>query len=85
MLYCLNEVPEEFIEENQVLADSLESWNNFTTSNFSFLDNLFFLPVTTHFTDLEDYNNDWYEVVSYKGAFGSENWIEGWTLLSESF
>ena len=27
---------------------------------------------------------EWFEEVTFKGAFGSNNWIEGWTLLSES-
>jgi hypothetical protein len=31
------------------------------------------------------YNNPdpWFQQVDYKGAFGQDNWIEGWTLLAE--
>jgi hypothetical protein len=29
--------------------------------------------------------NDWFESVEYKGAFGHYNWAYGWTLLSEQY
>ena len=38
----------------------------------------------TEFENLAPYLNGWFEEVTYKGAFGSNNWIEGWTLLYES-
>jgi len=35
------------------------------------------------YQDLADYpaNDDFYEHVNYKGAFGSTNWLKGWTAL----
>ena len=39
------------------------------------------LPVSTVFPDLAEYSSTWYEKVTYKGAFGSRNWLEGWSLL----
>lgn len=32
---------------------------------------------------LLDYPLPWFQVVDFKGAFGEDNWIEGWTLLSQ--
>jgi hypothetical protein len=39
------------------------------------------LPVNTVYNDLAEYPETWYEKVSYKGAFGSRNWLESWSLL----
>jgi len=37
-------------------------------------------------TNLAPYPNDWFERVSYKGAFAprGDDWLSGWTLLSQS-
>jgi hypothetical protein len=42
------------------------------------------LPPTTKFEHMAPYTHSWFEQVTFKGAFGSNNWIEGWTLLYES-
>ncbi|HYW97166.1 MAG TPA: hypothetical protein VE870_16355 [Bacteroidales bacterium] len=42
------------------------------------------LPVTTAFTSMAEYSSDWYEKVTYKGAFGSNNWLQGWSVLQET-
>ncbi len=39
------------------------------------------LPETTVFSNMAAYDSPWYEDVSYKGAFGSRNWLQGWSLL----
>ena len=39
------------------------------------------LPSYTIFENTADYNSQWFDHVSYKGAFGSRNWAEGWSLL----
>lgn len=36
------------------------------------------------FTGLAAYPDDWFDHVSYQGAFGTYNWVSGWTLLSKS-
>ncbi|MFW5821193.1 MAG: hypothetical protein ACOCWA_07880 [Bacteroidota bacterium] len=41
------------------------------------------LPVNTVFDNLAEYESSWFEKVSYKGAFGSRNWLQGWSLLWE--
>jgi hypothetical protein len=33
--------------------------------------------------ELCDTPSPWFQMVDFKGAFGEDNWIEGWTLLSE--
>jgi hypothetical protein len=32
---------------------------------------------------LSNYPSSWFQQVDFKGAFGEDNWIEGWTLLAE--
>jgi hypothetical protein len=81
-IYCYNEVNDPFLTENAILADSLEQWNNFFSNPLGLNGaRLQLLPQSTVFEALADFNSKWYEQVPYKGAFGSENWIEGWTLL----
>jgi hypothetical protein len=33
--------------------------------------------------NLSEYPNNWFQRVDFKGAFGEDNWIEGWTKLAE--
>ena len=35
------------------------------------------------FSGLAPYPDDWFDNVSYQGAFGTFNWASGWTLLSQ--
>lgn len=82
-IYCYNENQDIFETEDLVLKDSLNSWNNIYSNPLNITPgNIRILPETTVFNNLFSYNSSWYESVTYKGAFGSENWIEGWTLLS---
>ena len=37
------------------------------------------VPSNPQTDNLAPYNDSWFEVVSYKGAFGSDNWAAGWT------
>ncbi|MDF1574213.1 MAG: hypothetical protein P1P86_03365 [Bacteroidales bacterium] len=72
-------------EENQVLSDSSAAWlTSFEDPGISANDGYRLLPPSAEFSKLAAYSNDWFEKVPYKGAFGSSNWIEGWTLLYES-
>ncbi len=83
-IYAYNEFNDVFLTENSILADSLESWGNIQGNPLHAGENgLSLLPDTTVFDNLATYTSSWYENVTYKGAFGSENWIEGWTLLWE--
>jgi hypothetical protein len=85
LLYCYSELGEDLSEENTILADSLEAWHtSYEDPGLSADEGYKLLPPSTEFENLAAYTSDWYEKVSYKGAFGSNNWIEGWTLLYES-
>lgn len=85
VLFCYSDLGEDLTEENQVLADSLVSWgNSYEDPGISATDGYTLLPPNTGFENLAPYSSDWFEQVSFKGAFGSNNWIEGWTLLYES-
>jgi hypothetical protein len=41
------------------------------------------LPSSTVFSNMAEYSSSWFEELSFKGAFGSNNWLEGWTYLWE--
>jgi hypothetical protein len=42
-----------------------------------------FIPNPKITGNLSEYPNSWFQRVGFKGAFGEDNWIEGWTLLWE--
>jgi hypothetical protein len=85
LLYCYSDMGEDLTEQNTILADSLQVWHtSYEDPGISAGDRYQLLPPSTEFENLAPYTNDWFEEVSYKGAFGSNNWIEGWTLLYES-
>lgn len=42
-----------------------------------------FVPNPKITGNLSEYPNSWFRRVDFKGAFGEDNWIEGWTLLSD--
>lgn len=83
-IFCYNETADPFPAENTILRDSLSKWSNVPRNSLGVSEEgLNLLPDDTVYEDMAAYNSSWYEVVTYKGAFGSENWIEGWTLLFE--
>ncbi|MFW6259383.1 MAG: hypothetical protein ACOC1R_00470 [Tangfeifania sp.] len=43
----------------------------------------YFVPLQKLTGNLSEYPNSWFRRVDFKGAFGEDNWIEGWTLLGE--
>jgi hypothetical protein len=75
----------ELATENAILADSAVEWlTSFEDPGISADNGYKLLPPTTEFEDMAPYSHNWFERVTFKGAFGSNNWIEGWTLLYES-
>ena len=85
LLYCYSDMGEDVSEQNLILADSLAAWQtSYEDPGISAENGYTLLPPSTEFEDLAPYTNSWFEEVTYKGAFGSNNWIEGWTLLYES-
>jgi hypothetical protein len=82
-----SELGEDLTAENKVLTDSTIAWQtSFEDSGISgdLISGYKLLPAYTEFEHMAPYSSDWFEKVSYKGAFGSKLWIEGWTLLYES-
>ncbi|SHJ36461.1 hypothetical protein SAMN05444280_11778 [Tangfeifania diversioriginum] len=43
----------------------------------------YFVPEQKITGSLSEYPESWFQRVDFKGAFGEDNWIEGWTLLAE--
>jgi hypothetical protein len=84
-IYCYDETGSSFITDDQLLADSLLAWHNTMDHLLSQTEGKYqVLPASTVFDNMAAYTHAWYEEVTYKGAFGSENWLEGWTLIHES-
>jgi len=42
-----------------------------------------FVPEEKVKGDMFDYPLPWFQIVDFKGAFGEDDWIQGWTLLAE--
>lgn len=84
--YTYSDLGEDLDEENQLLADSSLSWlTSYEDPGISSSGETYsLLPPSTEFEDMAPYTNGWFEQVSYKGSFGSNLWIQGWTLLYES-
>jgi hypothetical protein len=43
-----------------------------------------YLPTPKIKENMYDYPSSWFQIVDFKGAFGEDNWINGWTLLHEN-
>ncbi len=83
--YAYTDLGDPLNDQNQIMADSLAAWQtDYSDPGISSEDGYSLLPPSTEFDNLAPYTNPWFEQVSFKGAFGSNNWIEGWTLLYES-
>jgi len=81
-IYCYNDLGDTFELENSILRDSLSSWQNTYGNPLEISsDEVHYLPDATVFSDLAPYQQDWFEKVTYKGAFGSEDWLENWALI----
>ncbi len=82
LIYCYDEAGNDFTAENSILNDSLDQWKNGYDNPLGYTgEGTPLLPLYAEFDNLATYSSSWYEQVTYKGAFGSENWIEGWSLL----
>jgi hypothetical protein len=85
LFYAYAELDEDVTAQNLVMADSLEAWKtSYEDPGIHSSDGYSLLPPTTEFDELAPSSSTWFEKVTFKGAFGSYNWIEGWTLLHES-
>jgi hypothetical protein len=85
LFYTFSEDGLDLTEQNLLMADSMVTWKtDYNDPGISSENGYTLLPPTTEFENLAPYENDWFEMVTFKGAFGSNNWIEGWTLLYDS-
>lgn len=83
--YAYSDLSMDLTAQNHVMADSLAAWgNSYEDPGVSAVNGYSLLPPATVFENMAPYSNGWFEQVTYKGAFGSNQWIEGWTLLYES-
>ena len=83
--YLYSEWGTMLADENQVLADSMMAWNtSYADPGLGSEEKPGLLPPSSEFTFLHPYENSWFEEVTFKGAFGSNYWIEGWTLIHSS-
>ncbi|MEZ5070347.1 MAG: hypothetical protein R2751_05110 [Bacteroidales bacterium] len=85
LLYAYADDGSDRSAENTILSDSLIAWGTrYDDPGLSVDDAYRLLPPSTEFPDMAAYENSWFEPVSFKGAFGSNNWVEGWTLVHEA-
>ncbi len=42
-----------------------------------------YIPKSKLKGEMMDYPLPWFQIVDFKGAFGEDNWIDGWTLIAE--
>ncbi len=83
--YTYTDLEDPLAGQNQIMADSLKAWQtDYNDPGISSEDGYTLLPPITDFENLAPYTSPWFEQVTFKGAFGSNNWIEGWTLLYET-
>ena len=84
--YTYSELGEDLTLQNGIMADSLAAWETDYTDPglLATSDRYMLLPSSTVFDHLASYSDPWFERVTYKGAFGSNHWIAGWTLLHAS-
>ncbi len=83
--FVYSDLGEDVTQQNQQLADSAVAWlTSFEDPGISDQDGYTLLPPSTAFENMAPFESTWFEQVTFKGAFGSNNWIEGWTLLHES-
>lgn len=83
--YCYSDLEPDLSEQNRIMADSLHAWgNSFQDPGISVENGSMLLPPETVFENMAGFSSSWFERVPYKGAFGSNNWVEGWSLFHES-
>jgi hypothetical protein len=80
--FTYSDLGEDLTLQNQELADSAVAWlTSFEDPGISDQDGYTLLPPSTGFENMAPFESTWFEHVGFKGAFGSNQWIEGWTLL----
>ncbi len=75
----------DLLEQNSTFREYFSmAGNEITDAGIGYVnDKLSLIPSDYSFSNLAPYPSDWYDHVNFKGAFGTYNWISGWTLLSK--
>ncbi len=47
------------------------------------IDKMNLIPENTLYSDFTQIKDSWFEPVDFKGAFGQNNWLEGWSILDQ--
>ena len=68
-----NEWANNFQVSGNVIVDPKIEWEAYN-----------YVPESKIQNNLYEYPDSWFQIVNFKGAFGEDNWIQGWTLLSEN-
>ena len=72
-------------ENNKIRAHFSEAGNKVENPGIQYTGGTYRLAATDYiFTQLAPYPDDWFDRVTYQGAFGTFNWASGWTLLSQA-
>ncbi|MCB8994907.1 MAG: hypothetical protein H6538_04795 [Bacteroidales bacterium] len=70
------------LEQSTLLSYYTEAGNETMDPGFQIEDyHYHLLPASTVFENLAVSDSPWFEQVSFKGAFGSNNWLAGWSYL----
>lgn len=85
-----NSTPESIFKLNGIFTPEIENeWQaSFNTSKNEVRDPKIdiesgsFVPEEKVKGDMLDYPLPWFQIVDFKGAFGEDDWIQGWTLLA---
>ena len=70
------------VQQSKLSAYFQDAENEILDPDFAItVNNYQLLPSSTVFENMASYSSTWFEQVTYKGAFGSKNWLEGWSYL----
>jgi hypothetical protein len=81
-----NEVNDSLLTENDYFLHAMHQWENTVQdAGIGITDDSYnILPNDTAYSFLTTYPPEGFKTVNFKGAFGSDNWLNGWTLIDES-
>ena len=85
LFFVFSENALDISEQDSIFKNHFEEGNNQVTDpGIVFTGEAWNLVPQVAFSDLAPPPSEWFDQVSFKGAFGTYNWAFGWTLLSQS-
>jgi hypothetical protein len=92
LFYNIGSGETEIFELSGIYTETMENeWSDYFYTGINSIDDPGidpgagrFVPVKKISENLSKYPSTWFQRVDFKGAFGEDNWIEGWTLLGSS-